>query len=32
VRLYDDMRRDLLPAVALSLALNGVPPPGTPGR
>lgn len=32
VRLYDDLRRDLLPAVALSLALNGVPPPGAPGR
>lgn len=31
-RIYDEMRRDLLPAVALSLALNGVPPPGTPGR
>jgi hypothetical protein len=32
VRLYDDMRRDLLPAVALSLALNGVPAPGARGR
>jgi hypothetical protein len=31
-RIYDDMRGDLLPAVALSLALNGVPPPGVPRR